>query len=83
MEALFELAADAIDCTDQREAWIPILEQILIDDGRHQHDQRTAPYTVGDARKTEFLPRRCALTILRFFVYVLYFHQPASFAGYS
>ena len=55
MEALFELTADTVDRTDQREAWIPVLEQILIDDGRRQNDQRTAPYTVGDARKAEFL----------------------------
>ena len=26
MEALFELAADTVDCTDQREAWIPVLK---------------------------------------------------------
>lgn len=55
MEALFELTADTVDRTDQREARIPILEEVLVDDGRRQHDQRTAPYTVGDARKAEFL----------------------------
>ena len=75
MEALFKLAADTVDRTDQREAWISVLEKILIDDGCRQHDQRTAPYTIGDAWKTELLPLSCVLNILSF-VHVLCFHKP-------
>ena len=85
MEALFELAADAIDRTDQREAWIPVLEQILIDDGRRQNDQCTAPYTIRDARKTK-LPSLVHCLFILYVGFTLCFlccHQPAPLAGYS
>ena len=85
MEALFELAADAVDRTDQREAGIPILEQVFIDDGRRQHDQRTAPYTIRDTRKTKLPSLVHYLFILNvsFTLCFLCCHQPAPFAGYS